>query len=43
MLVTQNGHKFNTIAGNTHRPQKPIPVQFLFIITLYDIMVIQVI
>ena len=43
MVVTHTGHKFNTTAGNTHRPQKRIPVQFLFIITLDDIMVIQVI
>ena len=36
MVVTQNGHKINTNNGNTHRPQKRIPVQFLFIITLDD-------
>ena len=41
MVVTQNGYKFNTTAGNTHRAQKRI--QFLLIITLDDIMVIQVV
>ena len=41
MVVTQTDHKFNTTVGDTHRPQKRI--EFLFIIALDDIMVIQVI